>query len=272
MIAVGGSLRRALGNEMAAVAATWPICEVVPESWDPDDAADTAILERLADATTVALHTLSLNPLGDGPAPWALERIRSWAGRLRITSISDHFAWTGAAGIDLGIFVPPPRDVTDLVDRIERQRAAVGLPLVLENVAVPLSWDEVRGYHECLVETCRRAAVPILLDLENVRLDAEGDTARVHELLAFYETADVTGYHVAGSDVVERIDTHDQRVSDATLAVLQTCLRRKCCPVIYERDHALGVSLIADEVTNISSRVRANDATQSGTRHDPESI
>jgi uncharacterized protein (UPF0276 family) len=252
-VLVGGSFRRALRGRLLPVAERWPVCEVVAESWDPEDPADAALLERLASSTSVRLHSLSLNPLGDGPSEWAFARVTAWARRLRVESVSDHYAWTGAGDTQLGVFVPPIEPPEVRLDRVRELRDRLGLPLVLENIALPSGRDVAR-YHDELLETCTRAGVGVLLDLENLRLD--GASARVPPaaLADAYASVRIAGYHVAGSDVSPVVlDTHRHEVPAETLDLLRVAARRQPAPVIYERDFALDDEAIAREVGRIQS-------------------
>jgi len=224
---VGGSFRRAIGGELTAAARRWNVCEIIAESWDPEDAEDVAFLEELASATIVHLHCLSLNPLGDAPSPLGLERARGWVHRLRVDHVSDHYAWTGVRDIQLGVFIPSGRDL----------------------------W----AYHETLIDTCDRANVPILLDVENLRLDAASSGIPASSLLELYADARVVGYHVAGSDIAPLVlDTHRHAVPAETLELARVALRRRPAPVIYERDFALDAREIGAEVNRLESALEAS--------------
>jgi len=255
---VGGSFRRAIGGELTAAARRWNVCEIIAESWDPEDAEDVAFLEELASATIVHLHCLSLNPLGDAPSPLGLERARGWVHRLRVDHVSDHYAWTGVRDIQLGVFIPPIEAALVQVDRVRVLRDRLDVALVLENVALP-SGRDLWAYHETLIDTCDRANVPILLDVENLRLDAASSGIPASSLLELYADARVVGYHVAGSDIAPLVlDTHRHAVPAETLELARVALRRRPAPVIYERDFALDAREIGAEVNRLESALEAS--------------
>ena len=183
-----------------------------------------------------------------------LARVHAWIRRLGADHVSDHFAWTGAGGVRPGVFLPPLERGDLLETRVERLRDRLGVALVLENVAVDGPPEYVTAYHAALVETCSRTATPVLLDLENLRLDARGDVRLASGLMALYGApVVVSAYHLAGSDVGPTcsLDTHKHRVPPATLALAREALRARPSPVIYERDFRLSARIIADEVSRL---------------------
>jgi uncharacterized protein (UPF0276 family) len=105
-----------------------------------------------------------------------------------------------------------------------------------------------------LTQVCRDEGVSILLDLENLRLDSVASGVALTALLSLYDDAEISGYHVAGSTSGEMVlDTHDQPVPDTTLQLLLKCYGAKPRSVIYERDYALGVAEIDNEVRRIAA-------------------
>jgi uncharacterized protein (UPF0276 family) len=258
---VGGSIRKALGPTMLDLASHWPVCEVVPENWNPGDPADLAALISLNESTTILLHSLSLNVLGPVPSASIVQRVREWSRILRLNMVTDHFCWSAAEDHSLGVFVPPIEAVDILQKRVRTTKEAVGITLGLENICLS-SDDPIFSvhYHDALALISRNEKVPVLLDLENLRLDSIASNAPLSELLSCYDDVEVCGYHVAGSTVGETVlDTHDQKVPDETLELLLACLGNKPAPVIYERDYALDLTEIGDEVRRITVCVGTDD-------------
>ena len=261
MLEVGGSLHRSLRHGLAAAVAAWPVCEVVPESWDPDDPDDIAYLENLDSKTRFYLHSLSLNALGDGPPEAIFERICRWRERLKADSISDHFSWTGAGGVHPGVFLPPVEGVGEIRGRVRRLSDRLGCQLILENIALAgRSAEEVLRYHEILLEVCSADSIPVLLDIENVRLDALVSGVPPERLLLLYDQVDVQSYHIAGSDSDGEIaDSHRHACSQESIELLRRMLLRRRAPVFYERDYELDPGLIAAEVARLSQELRNPD-------------
>jgi uncharacterized protein (UPF0276 family) len=149
----------------------------------------------------------------------------------------------------------PPIETPDaLASRVRALKASLGRPLGLENIC--LSTDDAgfcSRYHQTFIHICREEGLSILLDVENLRLDSIGSGIPMPELLGYYEYSTIIGYHVAGSRAGEMIlDTHDQPVSDITLQLLLQSYKNKPAPVIYEREYALDIVEIQDEVNRIT--------------------
>lgn len=258
-IPVGGSLRRSLRHALVAIAiAEWDVCEIVPEAWDPDASDDLRDLDGIAAGTLPCLHSLGLNILGDSPSDLAVDRTRAWRRRFGIHVVSDHFAWTGSGEWSLGVFLPPIEPAAALRARASTRRDQLGCELVLENIAVP-SRDRsfVLRYHETLVRVCERESIPVLLDAENLALDAMATGAAIEELLAFYRDLPIAGYHVAGGEVVDGlpVDTHRHAVSSQVLDLVRRLARTRSAPIVYERDYALDAIAIRDEVRRLRATV-----------------
>jgi uncharacterized protein (UPF0276 family) len=254
-VLVGGSVRKILGREMFDAASRWPVCEVVPENWDPDDPADVEALGFLNRSTKILLHSLSLNILGSTRPDFVLHRLNAWSRALGIQMISDHFCWSATDAHSLGVFVPPIDDIEVLRVKVRTLRHTLGMKVGLENIS--LSADDpdfCMRYHELFTRVCNDEGMAILLDLENLRLDSVSSGIPATRLLSLYDDAEISGYHVAGSTAGALVlDTHDQPVSEETLQLLLSCYRARQKPVIYERDYALDVTEITAEVSRIAA-------------------
>lgn len=254
-ILVGGSIRKILGRQMLDASSRWPVCEVVPENWDPDDPADVEALEFLNRTTKILLHSLSLNVLGPTRPDFVLRRLKAWSTVLDIAMITDHFCWSATDAHPLGVFVPPVDDLEVLKVKVRTLKQTVGMMVGLENISLSADDpDYCMRYHQSFAQVCNDEGVSILLDLENLRLDSVSSGVPVARLLALYKDAEICGYHVAGSTAGELVlDTHDQPVPEETLQLLLRCYRTKPKPVIYERDYALGVAEITAEISRIAA-------------------
>jgi uncharacterized protein (UPF0276 family) len=240
---------------MLDAASQWPVCEVVPENWDPDDPSDVQALTSLNSRCRILLHSLSLNTLGPSRPDFVMRRVHAWSRILGLDLVTDHFCWSATDAHSLGVFIPPIDDIDVLKTRVRALKQAVGIRLGLENICLSAS-DPIFSsrYHRALTQVCRDEGVSTLLDLENLRLDAFSSGASADELLSYYDDVEISGYHIAGSTVGDMVlDTHDQPVPEQTLQLLLKCFSTRPRPVIYERDYALNVTEIGDEVRRVSA-------------------
>jgi uncharacterized protein (UPF0276 family) len=257
-LAVGGSLRTALGESLLVRARAWKVAEFVPESWDPDDANDVRDLGELSEVCRLLPHSLALNVLGDAPTPIGIERWHRWRSILSLRAISDHFCWTAAGGHAAGVFLPPFEAADTARARIELRREQLGAALVLENIAIASNdWDFVRRYHELFATVAQAAAIPVLLDIENLWLDSAASGLPLRDLLSFYDGLSVQAYHVAGGEQVDGawLDTHSANVRPAVVELLVGLAATRPAPIIYERDYALDADLIANQVAALAAAV-----------------
>lgn len=262
MTRVGGSVRRVLAGEHLAAAAGWGVAEIVVDSWDPEASEDRETLAAAASRTAIVLHCLSLSPLGDAPRPGSVERARAWCDALGIDGVTDHFAWVGAGESWPGVFLPPIPAQGDLCARIERLRDRLGRELGLENVFVGARDPAVaRHYHESFADVVRRTGAGLLLDLENIRLDAVVAGIAPRDLLTLYEGLHPLAYHVAGSRTRAAggfaLDTHDGAVPDLTLALAREALSFSAAPVIYELDVGIVSGAVEVEVDRLRTLLEA---------------
>ncbi|THD61160.1 MAG: DUF692 family protein [Bradyrhizobium sp.] len=254
-ILVGGSIRKVLGREMLDAASRWPVCEVVPENWNPDDPSDVQALTSLNSQCKILLHSLSLNVLGPSCPHFVTWRVQAWSRILGINLVTDHFCWSATDAHSLGVFVPPIDDIDVLKIRVRALKQMIGMPFGLENICLSAN-DPIFSsrYHRALTQVCRDEGVSVLVDLENLRLDTLSSGASFDELFSYYDDVEICGYHVAGSTAGDLVlDTHDQPVPDQTLQLLLKCFSARPGPVIYERDYALDVTEISNEIRRIAA-------------------
>jgi uncharacterized protein (UPF0276 family) len=242
---------------MLDAAAQWPVCEVVPENWDPDDPSDVEALTSLNSRCRILLHSLSLNVLGPSRPDSVVRRVHAWSRILGLDLVTDHFCWSATDAHSLGVFVPPIENIDVLKTRVRSLQQTIGVRLGLENICLS-ACDPVFSsrYHRAFAEVCRDEGVSTLLDLENLRLDTSSSGVPVDELLSYYDDVVIAGYQVAGSTAGENAqDTHDQPVPEQTLQLLLKCFGARPRPVIYERDYALDLDEIVDEVRRIADLI-----------------
>jgi uncharacterized protein (UPF0276 family) len=147
--------------------------EVITEDLDPHGPLPPAI-ERLAErGVSVIPHGVSLS-LGSAapPDPRQLAALERLAKRLGAPLVSEHLAFVRGGGIETGHLLPLPRTSAALdvvVAHVRQAKAALSVPLALENVATLIEWPDAEMTEaEFLAEVLAQADVGLLLDLENV--------------------------------------------------------------------------------------------------------
>lgn len=241
---VGLGLRRGLLKDLqAAPAGDFDFLEVAPENWIGVGGAHGAALRELAERYPLSCHGLSLS-LG-GPAPLDcgfLQEVRGFLDHHRVEHYSEHLSYCSDDG-HLYDLLPLPfteEAVHHVAARIRQSQDILGRRLAVENVsyyAAPRQdMDEVTFTNAVL----READCDLLLDVNNVYVNAINHGFDPRDFLARIEPGRVVGMHVAGhfdeSDSL-KIDTHGASVKPQVWSLLAEAYARfGAQPTLLERD------------------------------------
>ena len=241
---VGLGLRRGLLKDLqAAPTGDFDFLEVAPENWIGVGGAHGAALRELAERYPLSCHGLSLS-LG-GPAPLDcsfLQEVRVFLDHHRVGHYSEHLSYCSDDG-HLYDLLPLPfteEAVHHVAARIRQSQDILGRRLAVENVsyyAAPRQdMDEVTFTNAVL----READCDLLLDVNNVYVNAINHGFDPQAFLARIEPGRVVGMHVAGhfdeSDSL-KIDTHGASVKPQVWSLLAEAYARfGAHPTLLERD------------------------------------
>jgi uncharacterized protein (UPF0276 family) len=252
--------------------------EVVPEAFVGVGGLAGRALAAARERGPVIPHGVSLD-LG-GEEPLSQERLHAlarWLEAIGAPYHSDHVCTSRGGGIESFDLLPLPfcEEAADHVAvRVEQARAALGVPIALENVTyyatMPGStWSEGRF----LTEVLERADAGLLLDVANVLVNAKNhrrDPIALLEALPLERTVHIhlAGHrHEAAWGLV--IDDHASAVSEETLALYEHALARigRPVPTLIEWDQRLPTleelvtqaRAVALRVTGLFSRTEAID-------------
>jgi hypothetical protein len=242
LFGVGFRTQHAAEIERAPRAVDW--LEVLSDHYIGVGGPRRALLERLRDAHPLALHGVSLSIAGSEPFEAAyLDGLRELAARVEPLFVSDHLCWTALDGHESHDLLPVA--CTELVlahvaARVAHVQERLGRRLLLENASAYVAF-RAREMEEAefLAELCRRTGCGVLLDVNNLVVNAANlgsDPKRALETLP----EEAVGYlHLAGHAVLSdvRIDTHDAEVPAAVWTLFEAAARRfPRAGVILERD------------------------------------
>lgn len=189
-------------------------------------------------------HSLNLS-VGSDVDPEYLQRV---AGIVEVASPpwhTDHLAFTREGGVSIGHLAPvpyTPESLKVVVENVKRVQAATRVPFGLENITHPFYWPgNTMGEAEFLREVVRQTGCLLLLDLENVRVNAANHGHDARRFLDELPLERVVQVHVAGGVHGHGLehDTHSAPVSEATWELLAyLCARAPPPSVLLERDAA----------------------------------
>lgn len=258
---VGLGLRGALSDAIHAGEAAGKLAflEVSPENYMRRGGRAVRQFEELSERFPIITHGLMLSLGARDPfdADY-LHELRSFVARRPGSWHSDHLCFSGDQGALLHDLLPlemTRASVAHVVERIARAQDAIGKPLVLENISyyVPMP-SEFAHEAEFVTEVCERADCGLLLDVNNVYVNAKNHGFDVRAVLAGYPLDRVVQLHVAGHTHWERfgfwLDDHGAESEPTVHELMQWVIERTGpLPVLLERDHAIPpLAVLLDEV------------------------
>lgn len=240
----GLGLRRGLLDELrASPDGAFDFLECAPDNWIGVGGRLGAALDELAARHPITCHGLSLS-LG-GPAPLDLAFLgatRDFLERHHVSLYSEHLSYCTDDG-HLYDLMPIPftaEAVRHVAARIRQAQDVLGRRIAVENVSYYAApWQEM-DEATFIVAVLQEADCDLLLDINNIHVNAINQGYDAGEFLRRMPTARVAGYHVAGHyDEADdlKIDTHGAAVKDSVWALLdQAYALHGIRPTLLERD------------------------------------
>ncbi|WAS98953.1 multinuclear nonheme iron-dependent oxidase [Nannocystis punicea] len=268
--------------------------EISPENYMRRGGYFPAALETIAERRPLLTHGLMLNVgAATGLDDAYLAELRSFLDALRVAEHTDHLCWTGRGGVCLHDLLPLPftrAAARQVADQIRRAQDALARPLALENISYYAAAGASRGSDrgaalaarelEFLHEVLSRADAGLLLDVNNVVVNATNHGFDPDAFVADLPLERVVRLHVAGGEVRPHlggllIDTHGAPVPPAVGALMgRVVARLGPLPVLYERDHNIpDYAKLVAEVRDLAGIYDAALAGESRPKaHVPEDI
>jgi uncharacterized protein len=220
--------------------------EIVVDDWISNP-AQRGELEEVARRVPAVAHGVGLSiGTATGPDPEYLYQVSEALSALGTSWYSEHLAFTRVPGRDLGQLLPLPRtpEVADIVARnLDAVRRYVGMPVLLENVSYYFEYPaSTLSEVEFIGRVLERSGCFLLLDLENLHLNASNHGYDARGFIDALAPGQVRGVHVAGGVTMEGllIDTHDCPVPPPVFDLLAYLLERHAPDtIVLERDQDL---------------------------------
>lgn len=212
----------------------WPAMdwfEAISENYMDSGGRPVKTLEAVRNRYPVALHGVSLSIGSIDPLnPIYLERLKKLAQRIDPFVVSDHLCWTGVEGSQLHDLLPLPfteEALSHIVSRVQQVQETLGRSILLENVSSYVTYKHsVIPEWEFLAEAARRSGCGILLDLNNVYVNANNHGFDPYDFLRGVPASRVGQFHLAGhTDMGGYLfDTHSGEVIDPVWKLYQKAL------------------------------------------------
>ncbi|HKA70245.1 MAG TPA: DUF692 domain-containing protein [Xanthobacteraceae bacterium] len=277
--AVGLGYRSAIDDWTRANLDRFDVLEITVDHCIHAGAAQRAAIFDLVGRVPLTAHGVGLSIGTDAPLDVAyLDRVAAVVERLEAPAYSEHLAFTRVPGRDLANLLPLPKTeavAEQIVAKVRAVQSRVPVPFLLENITYVFEWpDSKLSDAEFLNLICRESGAGLLLDVENVFLNASNHGFNPYAFLDDLSAGLVREVHMAGGVTVREepsgrpflADSHSHPVPDAALDLLAYALgRHRPSVVILERDDRLDA---VDEVLDDLARIRACVASaQLGKRH-----
>jgi uncharacterized protein (UPF0276 family) len=282
--AIGIGYRHVIHEWTRQNLARFDVLEVTVDHCLAGGARMQAAIFDLAQRIPVTAHGIGLSIGTDVPLDLAyLDQVAAIVERLKAPAYSEHLAFTRVPGRELANLLPLPKTeavAASIIDKVRMVQSRIPVPFLLENITYVFEWpDSNMSDAEFLTLICRETGAGILLDVENLHLNAGNHGVNALEFLDALPTGIVQEMHMAGGVVIDDdllgrpllADSHSQPVPAEVLALLSHALKRQSPgTIILERDERLDR---VDEIVDDLARIRACvAATRSGKNHDRRAV
>ncbi len=241
--------------------------EVSPENYMNRGGYYPAALERVLERYTIVSHglTLSLGSVKE-PEPAFVRALRQELERLRTPWHSDHLSFSFAGERMLHELLPLRFDratALRVADRLRALEDALGLPMVVENVTYYCQpGQREMSEPEFIHEVLERSGARLLLDVNNVYVNAQNHGFDALDFLAQMPLQRVVEIHVAGHSPSKWgmiIDSHGAPVIEPVHELLRWVLERTGpLPVLLERDN--DVPALSELLAEVKALQQVHDA------------
>ncbi|MDR4470135.1 MAG: DUF692 domain-containing protein [Nitrospira sp.] len=244
--------------------------EVHSENYFGEGGASLRMLERIRSQYPLSFHGVGLSLGSIDPLNRThLEKLKDAIDRFEPSFVSEHLSWSSIDGQFFNDLLPLPytqESLRHVCGRIEEVQTLLRRTLLIENISRYLTWHESTiPEGEFLAEVVRRTGCGILLDLNNLYVNAVNfhlDPTRFLEALPREAVQEI---HLAGFDHVGRwlVDTHGQAVYPEVWSLYQWALHHfGPRPTLIEWDTNLPpLSVLVAQATHADVLLGAGHAT-----------
>ena len=210
-----------------------PWFEVHSENYFADGGPALANLERIRRDYPVALHGVGLSLGSADPLDRAhLAKLARLARRIAPAVVSEHLCWSGVDGRHFNDLLPLPyteEALAHVCARVAEVQSLLGRQILVENVSSYYAFPEsTLPEHAFVAEVAARTGCGLLVDVNNIYVNARNHGTDAHAYLAAIPPDVVGEIHLAGFE--DRgtllIDTHGAPVADEVWALYRAALAR----------------------------------------------
>ena len=193
--------------------------EVISENYMDTGGRPRAVLRQLREKYPVCMHGVSMSPgSAHGLRKDYLKQLKALADEAEPFLVSDHLCFTQTSAHNSHDLLPLPftRAMAKIVaQNIETAQTALKRTIAVENVSSYLTWRESEMPEwDFLREVVSQSGCKILLDINNVYVNASNHGYSAMDFLNAIDANDVAEIHMAGfTDMGDYLfDTHSKPV------------------------------------------------------------
>jgi len=236
--------------------------EIISEDFMVEGGSPLYYLDKIHQYYPLAMHGVSLSIGSADPLDEEyLKRLKALVKRVDPLWVSDHLCWTGVNGVNMHDLMPLPHTeeaILHVVERVKKVQDFLGRHLLLENISSYVTYhaSEMSEW-EFLSEVAKRADCLILLDINNIFVNAFNHGFDALDFLDGVPTERVQQFHMAGHKNCEThiIDTHDSNIIQDVWDLYAEAVKRFDVATLIERDANIpALSDLLDEL-NIAKQI-----------------
>jgi uncharacterized protein (UPF0276 family) len=265
---VGIGYRSAIAEWTRANLERFDVLEITVDHCINGGSAQCAEIFDLVGRIPLNAHGVGLSIGTDAPLDYRyLDGVANVVERLHAPTYSEHLAFTRVPGRDLANLLPLPRTeavAEMIVAKVRAIMARIPVPFLLENISYVFEWPDSHLSDAAFLNLiCGETGAGLLLDVENLYLNATNHGFDAFAFLDDLSTGLVREVHMAGGIVVRDpglakpflADSHSHPIPAETLELLEYALARHTpATIVLERDDRLEA---ADEILGDVERIRA---------------
>jgi len=192
--------------------------ETHPENYFGKGGVPLQFLEQIRSRYPLSFHGVGLSLGSSDPIdPTHLQKLKALVERFEPALVSEHLSWSSVSGRFLNELLPlpyTPESLELVCSKIDQVQESLKRPLLIENITRYLTWrisNLPEG--EFMAEVARRTGCRILLDVNNIYVNAVNHHFDPLEYLKTVPAEAVSEIHLAGFDRFGKwlIDTHGQK-------------------------------------------------------------
>jgi len=262
-LSAGIGLRAPHVREVLASRPAVPWFEVHSENYFADGGPALAALDRIRGDYPVSLHGVGMSLGSTDPLDRDhVAKLKRLIARVEPALVSEHLSWGGVGGRHFNDLLPLPHTdeaLDHVCGRVARAQDLLGCEIAVENVSAYVAFGESTMTEAAFVASvARRTGCKLLLDVNNVYVNAMNHGFDADAYIATIPPAAVAEYHLAGFEMSGPclIDTHGAPVAAEVWALYaRTVARIGPRPTLIEWDTSLPAFAVLEGEARTAQRI-----------------